>query len=97
MGQTVLIFFLKINSLLLLSLLLTTIRKKTDGKKMPWGKNKSYNFKESNNKQKSSAVQTTSYKKLPEQYCKDCPHRPKQISEYEESKTGKYQELSRIQ
>ena len=93
MGQTVLIFFLKINSLLLLSLLLTTIRKKTDGKKMPWVKNKSYNFKESNNKQKSSAVQTTSYKKRPEQYCKDCPHRPKQISAYEESKSGK---LSRI-
>ena len=77
----------------MLSLLLTTIRKKTDGKKMPWGKNKSYNFKESNNKQKSSAVQTTSYKKRPEKYCKDCPHRPKQIRAYEESKTGK---LSRI-
>ena len=51
---------------------------------MPCGKNKSYNFKESNNKQKSSAVQTTSYKKRPEQYCKDCPHRPKQITAYEE-------------
>ena len=77
----------------MLSLLLTTICKKTDGKKMPCGKNKSYNFKESNNTQKSSAVRTTSYKKRPEQYCKNCPHRPKQISAYEESKTGK---LSRI-
>ena len=58
---------------------------------MPWGKNKSYNFKESDNKQKNS-VQMTSCKKK-EQYCKDCPHKPKQISTYEESKTGK---LSRI-
>ena len=58
---------------------------------MPWGKNKSYNFKESDNKQKNS-VQTTSYEKK-EQYCKDCPCKPKQISTYEESKTGK---LSRI-
>ena len=72
MGQTVLIFFLKTNSLLLLSLLLTTNHKKTDGKKMPWGKNKSYNFKESDNKRKNS-VQMTSYKKKTEQYCKDCP------------------------
>ena len=39
---------------------------------MPWGKNKSYNFKESDNKRKNS-VQMTSYKKKTEQYWKDCP------------------------
>lgn len=58
---------------------------------MPWGKRKSYSFKEST--KRSQGIQVTSYQKKEAKNCKDCPHRPKQISAAEEAKTGK---LSRI-
>ena len=58
---------------------------------MPWGKNKSYSFSESSSKEKKNTVQGTSYPKKPD--CNNYPHRPKQISESQETKTGK---LSKI-
>ena len=60
---------------------------------MPWGKNKSYSFNQSSNKEKKSSVQGTSYTKKLNPDCKNCPHKPQQISASQESKTGK---LSRI-
>ena len=58
---------------------------------MSWEKNKSYSFSESSSKDKKSSIQGTSYTKKPD--CNNCSHRPKQISESQETKTGK---LSRI-
>ena len=60
---------------------------------MPWGKNKSYSFNQSSNKEKKSPVQGTSYTKKPNPDCKSCPHLPKQTSASQELRTGK---LSRI-
>ena len=60
---------------------------------MPCGKNKSYSFNQSSNKEKKSSVQGASYTKKLNPDCKNCPNTQQQISASQESKTGK---LSRI-